>query len=107
MESGRCRGRVRRHDGVLAALEVLVHYVVLPRDFVLTEIQVPAEIVIEAISGDALPKNWREPAGTAATRERGKQWVKAGRSAVLSVPSVVIPTERLYVFNPRHSDFAR
>jgi RES domain-containing protein len=39
----------------LAALEVLVHFSVLPRDFVLTEMQIPSAVVIESLHEKDLP----------------------------------------------------
>jgi RES domain-containing protein len=43
----------------LAALEVLVQFSVLPRDFVLTKIHIPAGVVIEAVHEQDLPTDWR------------------------------------------------
>jgi hypothetical protein len=40
------------------ALEVLVHFSVLPRDFVLTEIQMPPAVVIESLGERDLPAGW-------------------------------------------------
>jgi RES domain-containing protein len=42
----------------LAALEVLANYSVLPRDFMLTEIQIPDTVAIEYVTGDLLPAGW-------------------------------------------------
>jgi RES domain-containing protein len=35
----------------------------------------------------------------------GDEWVREGRSAVLRVPSVVVPHEPNYVLNPAHPGF--
>jgi hypothetical protein len=40
------------------ALEVLVHFSVLPRDFGLTEIQMPPAVVIESLGERDLPAGW-------------------------------------------------
>jgi len=37
----------------------------------------------------------------------GERWLRESRTAVLSVPSVVIPHERNFVLNPIHAEFAR
>jgi RES domain-containing protein len=37
----------------------------------------------------------------------GSNWVARNESAVLSVPSAIIPIERNYLLNPAHADFAR
>jgi RES domain-containing protein len=89
----------------LAALEVLVHFSVLPRDFVLTEIQVPASVAIESVSDQDLPPNWQTPSTSSVTQEIGRRWAIGLSSAVLSVPSATIPVERNYVLNPRHAEF--
>jgi RES domain-containing protein len=37
----------------------------------------------------------------------GDRWVAAGKSALLRVPSVVVPDEFNYVVNPSHPAFSR
>jgi RES domain-containing protein len=37
----------------------------------------------------------------------GERWLHTAASPVLSVPSVVIPSERNFIINPAHPDFAR
>jgi RES domain-containing protein len=37
----------------------------------------------------------------------GERWLREPTSAVLSVPSFVIPTERNLILNPTHAYFAR
>jgi RES domain-containing protein len=69
----------------LAALEVLVQFSVLPRDFVLTEIRIPAAVVIESVSEQDLPADWQAFAPSPTTQEIGRRWVFELRSAVLSV----------------------
>jgi hypothetical protein len=41
------------------------------------------------------------------TKDLGMSWVKSGTTAVLSVPSVVVPNERNYLLNPAHPDFSK
>jgi RES domain-containing protein len=41
------------------------------------------------------------------TQRLGDAWIAAGRSAVLAVPSAVVPTELTYLINPLHPDAAR
>jgi len=55
----------------------------------------------------SLPGMWKaEPPGI-ATMQIGDQWVREKRSAVLVVPSVLIPEERNFVMNPAHPDFRK
>jgi RES domain-containing protein len=90
----------------LAILEVLVHLggaQLLP-DHVLFGVEFD-EALIEAVDEAALPEGWRAFPAPVGLRPIGHQWVVEGRSAVLSVPSAVVPSERLYLLNPQHPDF--
>jgi RES domain-containing protein len=84
----------------LAALEYLVHIDVdeVPDDLVLMSVDVPDALVVEDVADDVVDPEQR------STTERGvgDSWVRSGRTAVLSVPSRLIPEERNYVLNPRH-----
>jgi RES domain-containing protein len=53
-----------------------------------------------------LPNDWRSFPAPPALALIGEQWFRASRTAVLSVPSVVIPHERNFVLNPNHREFA-
>jgi RES domain-containing protein len=53
------------------------------------------------------PGTWREIPAPAELQELGRSWIVEGKSAMLSVPSVVVPTERNYVLNPAHAGFRR
>lgn len=81
----------------LAALEILVHYAVLPRDFVLTPIRIPEDRVVVA----RLQKNAQFP--ELQTRDLALNWFPS--TAVLGVYSVIIPDERIYILNPTHPEF--
>jgi RES domain-containing protein len=37
----------------------------------------------------------------------GQTWLQGAQTAVLVVPSAVVPAERSFLINPRHPDFAR
>ena len=91
----------------LAALETLVH--LQPRGslrFVVIAVEF-AEDLIEQLPATLLPAHWRgEPPG-AATMEIGDAWVRAARTPVFAVPSVIVPQERNYLLNPLHADFRR
>jgi RES domain-containing protein len=91
----------------LAALELYIH-LNPPVDFELVVIGfVFDEELVERIEPDALPKNWRAEPPTMLTKQLGDIWVKESRSAVLAVPSVIIPIERNYLFNPAHPGFKK
>ena len=89
----------------LAVLEILVHYSVLPRDFVITPISVPDSVSIMDVPEAVLAGDWNKSIPIPATQEYGMAWIASNSSAVLSVPSAVLPPERNYVLNLRHPDF--
>ena len=93
----------------LAALEQLVHLSaeipLSPR--VAISVDIPTDLAITVISPSELPEGWRRTDGVEALKERGTRWLDAGETAVLSVPSVIVPKELNYVLNPEHPDFGR
>jgi RES domain-containing protein len=54
-----------------------------------------------------LPPDWRTEPPPPSTRQIGDTWVRDGRSAILALPSVIIPGELNYVLNPFHPDFKK
>jgi RES domain-containing protein len=66
----------------------------------------PEEIVTEVRDLGGLPADWRSSDSIQA-RALGTRWLVARQSAVLRVPSVVIPRESNYAINPEHPDFYR
>jgi len=49
----------------------------------------------------------RDAIGSNTAKAHGELWVAAHRSAVLAVPSVVVPGDENYVISPHHPDFPR
>ena len=93
----------------LAVLEVLVHLSsTLPDRYVLGTADIPDDLAIEKVAYEDLPDKWStlSPAEQIATRRLGDAWVEGQRSAILSVPSVIVG-ERNYVLNPAHPEFTR
>lgn len=93
----------------LAALELLVHTDsdLLPERLVAVAAEIPESLKIEEISQDDLPDNWVEYPPPEAVQALGSQWTQRRDTAVLSVPSVIIPGEQNYLLNPKHPEFAR
>lgn len=87
----------------LAALELLVHTDVplVPPDLVAFEIEIPDTVDIETAELADLPKDWRLP-GHPGCRAIGDTWLAEERTAVLRVPSAVVPEEWNYIINPGH-----
>ncbi|MDN5872151.1 MAG: RES family NAD+ phosphorylase [Nitrococcus sp.] len=93
----------------LAALEIFVH---LSSDdshlsFVAIPVQVPDGIAVEALEEGRLPPDWREEPPPDGCKRLGSEWVAAGRTALLRVPSVIVPEEHNFLLNPTHPDAAR
>ncbi|MGA2740463.1 MAG: RES domain-containing protein [Bryobacteraceae bacterium] len=89
-----------------ALLEILAHGSgSVPPNQGYIEIEIPADVAIEEITPDGLPK-WDSPSYETA-RAFGNQWYDERRTAVLMVPSVVARVERNILINQEHPDFAR
>lgn len=91
----------------LAVLEMLVQDEPLRARYVMIPATLPKGLKMERIQVPNLPADWRDPAQREALRERGGEWLGRRSSAVLAVPSAVIPAETNYLLNPLHPAFAR
>jgi RES domain-containing protein len=80
----------------LAVLERRVHSQIQPPDDISIEISVP-DALIEFLTG--LPQTWKSD--TNCTQTIGTDWLVSRRSAVLAVPSILVP-ELNYLINPDH-----
>ena len=56
---------------------------------------------------DALPDNWASDPVPPEVQQMGSMWAAARESAVLVVPSAVVPQEHNFLLNPQHPDFAQ
>jgi RES domain-containing protein len=95
----------------LACLETVVHLNAggLPFNRYLVEIAVPDDVwnAAETAEEPMLPVGWdAEPAGLESS-SYGAAWVAGARSALLLVPSVIVPEERNGLVNPAHPDAGR
>jgi len=91
----------------LALLELMVQDAPLRAHYVLISAQLPADLPETRIDAHELPDDWRTLGARDALQARGLAWREAGLTAVLNVPSAVLPAERNYLLNPRHPDFVR
>jgi RES domain-containing protein len=83
----------------LVRRNVLEHYALLSCMF--------DESLVTTVEIEELPPNWCDPKPPPELKMIGDEWIHAERSAVLSVPSVIIEHERNYLLNPVHPDFKR
>jgi RES domain-containing protein len=90
----------------LVMLEMLVQDEPLRARYVMISATLPKDMKIERITPEQLPADWRSPAAREQLQILGTDWAKRCSSAVLAVPSAVIPTETNYLLNPLHPSFA-
>ena len=91
----------------LACLENVVHRSGegLKSIFKVVVIRVPEELAVSRISPDQLPAEWHKTKNYPLCQPLGEAWYHGRSSAVLEVPSSIIPKEYNYILNTRHPDF--
>lgn len=92
----------------LACLETIVHLNAggLPLNRYLVSIAIPASVWAGARTetSGTLPVGWdAEPAGRASI-QLGTAWIRSAASALLRIPSVIVPDEYNVLINPLHPD---
>ena len=90
-----------------ALLEVLVHLELndaeyLPDSYQLLRIAVPDNILLDEIIEESLANDWRRQ--LELTRTIGDEWLRGSDSALLAVPSAIVPHTKNYLINPTHRD---
>jgi len=92
----------------LAAMETFVNLEpnVQPHDLVSIEGLIPGEVRIERLEPKALPSDWHRRRNQ-SLRRLGDEWIEAGRSAALLVPTAAICGEWNVLLNPLHPEFVR
>ena len=91
----------------LAMLEVSVHLDLsedLPTDRYYVEIEIPVNITIQEVKVEDLPEDWNSNPPTITTQTIGDDFVFQNESAILKVPSSIVPQEFNYLINPNHPD---
>ena len=93
----------------LAALELFVHVDtdLAPAGLIAIPAEIPDNLSIDSVDAAKLPKNWRAYPAPEALKDLATAWINKFSSAVMTVPSAVIPTEQNYLLNPKHPDFKR
>jgi RES domain-containing protein len=112
--SGRWHSRGRRivylsDHPASALLEVLVHLEVDPEDlpsgYQLLAVDVDDSIAVDVVEPNELTADWTD--NQIATRALGDRWLAAGRSALLRVPSAIVPFAWTWLLNPGHVDVVK
>ena len=93
----------------LAVLEKFVHlgFDASHIKFVYFKIVIPDGVPIEKLRTDDLPVDWTAEPPRNSTKDIGTHWARKGETAVLRVPSVLVPKSWNYLLNPAHRDFAK
>ena len=96
----------------LALLETLVHLDIdpdeLPSHYQLLTVEVADAVAVEELSEAALAAlttNWRHAPDD--TRALTRAWFGERRTALLRVPSAIVPAAFNYLLNPLHPDATR
>ena len=87
-----------------ALLEVCVHTSLedVPPTYTLLEVAVEDSVSVESVDVASLPPNWMSRPDV--TQTIGTGWLKTGRSALLRVPSALVPQTTNVLLNPLHPD---
>ncbi|MES2863129.1 MAG: RES family NAD+ phosphorylase [Bacteroidota bacterium] len=95
----------------LACLENLVHRNGFgsDSDYSLLTISFPDSVQMLEVDSKDLPKGWNDitEKGHLICRTIGDNWIRNQQSAILLVPSAIIPNERNVLINPNHPDFKK
>lgn len=86
----------------LAMLEMLVQDEPLRANYMMIPATLPDSLVIDRLDLAQLPADWRDLAAREQLQALGTDWARRRSSAVLAVPSSVIPVETNYLLNPLH-----
>jgi len=92
----------------LAALEILVHAQreAIHLEWNVIEVAVSDELVTMTHPAE-LPADWQALPSSPGARRFGEAWLRQGKSVALSLPSVVVPEERVLLVDPLHPDFIK
>lgn len=92
----------------LAMLEVLVHLdsPALLDHYVFLEATFEPSLVT-TLDRASLPRNWQSDPPPHALQIIGDAWAASGTSAILQIPSALVPEESNFLIHPRHADFAK
>ncbi|MAU71189.1 MAG: RES superfamily protein [Pseudozobellia sp.] len=93
----------------LANLEVAVHLTLklVPKDYYLTAIEIPDELVLPYPEKKLQGKNWKTHPPTSFTQEEGDKFIKSSKNLVLKVPSAIVQGDYNFLINPVHSDIGK
>jgi len=71
---------------------------------VLLPLQIDSDAHLNTLDESDLPDDWDAFPHPETTRDLGTRWFETEQSAVLAVPSAVLPVAKNYLINPFHPD---
>jgi len=75
--------------------------------YVYFKIEIPDRVSITILKTADLPIDWTAEPPHDSTKDIGTNWAKESSTAVLRVPSVLVPSSWNYLLNPSHNDFKK
>ena len=75
----------------------------IPASYQLLEVDC-SRVSVLSLNEDGLGKQWEDK--RSLTQGIGNEWLASGESALLKVPSAVVPRSGNFLLNPRHPDAA-
>lgn len=93
----------------LAALEMLVHLnaEMLLLSYSFATVEFDDNLLVPVEQFQKLPLNWSDSPPPTTIQQIGDEWAASNISAVLQVPSAVVPTEWNYLINIGHKSFSK
>ena len=77
----------------------------IPATYRLLRVVVSETVAMDRIGTDTLAPDWRtRPASTSTV---GNKWLDQSATALLQVPSVIVPDGKNFLLNPAHPDAAK
>ena len=88
----------------LAFAEVAIHMPVgiVPKDYFLISVNIPASASIQQLASSAIPTDWRSNPHSNSTQKIGDQFIVEAKFLILQVPSAVVPGDFNFLINPSH-----
>ena len=94
----------------LALLETLAHTpakMLRVKTYILITLSLPGATLQEKIDLSKLPGDWNAVEIHPFTQRTGDVFLKENKKLLLSVPSVLMPEENIFVINPLHTDLEK
>lgn len=92
----------------LAMIEYFVHIDATdpPKDLVVVAADVPDSVSRAVLGPHQLPSNWRQVPAPPSLAGVGDSFAADRKSAILILPSALVPSESNWLINPLHAEFA-